>query len=46
MNPKLGVEVPIEPERYGLRAAAPYCFDLDRREFLALAAGASSLARK
>jgi isoquinoline 1-oxidoreductase len=33
MNPKLGVEVPIEPERYELRAAAPYCFDLDRREF-------------
>ena len=33
MNPKLGVEVPIEPERYELRAVAPYCFDLDRREF-------------
>ena len=33
MNPKSGVEVPIEPERYELRAAAPYRFDLDRREF-------------
>jgi len=33
MNPKAGVEVPIEPERYELRAAAPYRFDLDRREF-------------
>ena len=33
MNPKLGVEIPLEPERYELRAAAPYRFDLDRREF-------------
>jgi len=33
MNPKSGVEIPIEPERYELRAAAPYRFDLDRREF-------------
>jgi nicotinate dehydrogenase subunit B len=33
MNPKSGMEVPIEPERYELRAAAPYRFDLDRREF-------------
>ena len=26
-------EVPLEPERYELTAAAPYRFDLDRREF-------------
>ena len=25
--------VPLEPERYELTAAAPYRFDLDRREF-------------
>lgn len=33
MNAKPGAEIPIEPERYELRAAAPYRFDLDRREF-------------
>ena len=33
MNAKPIVEIPIEPERYELRAAAPYRFDLDRREF-------------
>lgn len=33
MSTKPGVEIPIEPERYELRAAAPYRFDLDRREF-------------
>ena len=33
MSAKTGVEIPIEPERYELRAAAPYRFDLDRREF-------------
>ena len=26
-------EIPLEPERYELRAAAPYRFDLDRRDF-------------
>src|SRR5579872_5376301 len=26
-------EVPLEPERYELRAAAPYRFDIDRRDF-------------
>jgi isoquinoline 1-oxidoreductase len=33
MSTKTGVEIPLEPERYELRAAAPYRFDLDRREF-------------
>ena len=33
MTAKPGFELPIEPERYELRAAAPYRFDLDRREF-------------
>jgi len=33
MSAKPSVEVPIEPERYELRAAAPYRFDLDRRDF-------------
>ncbi len=33
MNPKSDVEILIEPERYEFRAAAPYRFDLDRREF-------------
>jgi isoquinoline 1-oxidoreductase len=33
MNDHLHVEVPLEPERYELRAAAPYRFDLDRRDF-------------
>ena len=26
-------DIPLEPERYELRAAAPYRFDLDRRDF-------------
>ena len=26
-------QVPLEPERYELRAAAPYRFDLQRRDF-------------
>jgi nicotinate dehydrogenase subunit B len=33
MSAKTHTEVPLEPERYELRAAAPYRFDLDRREF-------------
>ncbi len=33
MNDKVNIEVPLEPERYELRAAAPYRFDLDRRDF-------------
>ena len=33
MSEQLHVEVPFEPERYELRAAAPYRFDLDRRDF-------------
>lgn len=33
MSEFISVEVPLEPERYELRAAAPYRFDLDRRDF-------------
>jgi nicotinate dehydrogenase subunit B len=33
MSGKFHSEIPIEPERYELRAAAPYRFDLDRRDF-------------
>jgi nicotinate dehydrogenase subunit B len=33
MSAKLQAEIPLEPERYELRAAAPYRFDLDRRDF-------------
>jgi hypothetical protein len=33
MNHRGYVQVPWEPERYELTAAAPYHFDLDRREF-------------
>jgi nicotinate dehydrogenase subunit B len=33
MSNPLQAHVPLEPERYELRAAAPYRFDLDRRDF-------------
>ena len=33
MKHNLSKAVPLEPERYELRAAAPYHFDLDRRDF-------------
>jgi nicotinate dehydrogenase subunit B len=33
MSAKSQMQVPLEPERYELKAAAPYRFDLDRREF-------------
>jgi nicotinate dehydrogenase subunit B len=33
MSKPLHAHVPLEPERYELRAAAPYRFDLDRRDF-------------
>jgi isoquinoline 1-oxidoreductase len=33
MSAKTNIGVPLEPERYELRAAAPYRFDLDRRDF-------------
>ncbi len=33
MSAKPEVGTPLEPERYELRAAAPYRFDLDRRDF-------------
>ena len=33
MSAKTHAQTPLEPERYELRAAAPYRFDLDRREF-------------
>jgi len=33
MSDLLQAHVPLEPERYELRAAAPYRFDLDRRDF-------------
>jgi isoquinoline 1-oxidoreductase len=33
MSERTPLEVPFEPERYELTAAAPYHFDLDRREF-------------
>lgn len=33
MSTKTNFEIPLEPERYELRAAAPYRFDLDRRDF-------------
>ena len=33
MSDKTHARVPLEPERYELTAAAPYRFDLDRREF-------------
>ncbi len=33
MNTKPFADFQLEPERYELRAAAPYHFDLDRREF-------------
>ena len=36
MSAKTHVEIPLEPERYELRAATPYRFDLDRREFFKL----------
>jgi nicotinate dehydrogenase subunit B len=33
MSAKTNAGIPLEPERYELRAAAPYRFDLDRRDF-------------
>ena len=33
MSAKMNFEVPLEPERYELNAAAPYRFDLGRRDF-------------
>jgi len=33
MNEKSQAQVPLEPERYELRAASPYHFDLGRRDF-------------
>lgn len=33
MSAKTNFEIPLEPERYELRAAAPYRFDVDRRDF-------------
>jgi CO/xanthine dehydrogenase Mo-binding subunit len=33
MRTKTNDRIPLEPERYELRAAAPYRFDLDRRNF-------------
>jgi nicotinate dehydrogenase subunit B len=33
MSDTLHAQIPLEPERYELRAAAPYRFDLDRRDF-------------
>ena len=33
MSAKVNLEIPLEPERYELRAGAPYRFDLDRRNF-------------
>jgi isoquinoline 1-oxidoreductase len=33
MTTKTNAGIPLEPERYELRAAAPYRFDLDRRDF-------------
>jgi len=33
MSAKTTIATPMEPERYELRAAAPYRFDLDRRDF-------------
>ena len=33
MSEMTQAQVPLEPERYELRAAPPYRFDLDRREF-------------
>lgn len=33
MREKSLTQVPLEPERYELKTAAPYRFDLDRREF-------------
>jgi isoquinoline 1-oxidoreductase len=33
MSAKTNIGIPLEPERYELRAAAPYRFDLDRRDF-------------
>ena len=33
MSAKTDIGIPLEPERYELRAAAPYRFDLDRRDF-------------
>ena len=33
MSAKVTDQIPLEPERYELRAAAPYHFDLGRRDF-------------
>lgn len=33
MSPRIETGIPVEPERYELRASAPYRFDLDRRDF-------------
>jgi hypothetical protein len=33
MSGKLRADISVEPERYELRAAAPYRFELDRRDF-------------
>ncbi len=33
MKEEISTEIRLEPERYELRAAAPYRFDLDRRDF-------------
>ncbi len=33
MSGKTDFQIPLEPERYELTAAAAYCFEVDRREF-------------
>src|SRR6202140_5752640 len=39
MSEKTHAQVPLEPERYELKAATPYRFDLDRRDFFKFLGG-------
>ena len=39
MSENTHAQVPIEPERYELKAAPPYRFDLDRRDFFKFLGG-------
>ena len=36
MSPRIETGIAVEPERYELRASAPYHFDVDRRDFFRL----------
>src|SRR5215469_8235073 len=46
MSTKTNFEIPLEPERYELRAGAPYRFDLDRRDFFKFLGGGRVIIKK